>query len=79
MKTFKDYWKALTPGQKKHLSDCCGYSNDTYLSQIAHGKKKAGVTTISKLNRVDTSLTPQFMRPDLYGGDRKHKPNPDAA
>jgi hypothetical protein len=71
MKTFKEYWISSTPEEKQRLAKLCGLSNPTMLSNIAHGRAKAGIKTLSNLQRADPRFTLEFMRPDL--GDFKKK------
>lgn len=66
-KDFRDYWQSLPAEQKRLLSQACGYATNTYLSNLAHGRDMPGVHTLAKLKKANKHLTPEFMRPDIWG------------
>lgn len=63
---FNEYWYALTGAQRSLLARLSGISYN-YLCRIARGDRQAGVATITKLGKVDRTITPRLMRPDLAG------------
>ena len=63
---FKSVFSALSPEEKKHLATKADTSV-AYLSQIANGHRKAGVELIVNLCHADIRMTPEMLRPDLYG------------
>ena len=73
MKTFREYWISSSPEEKQRLAQACGLSNETMLSNIAHGRAKAGIKTHASLQRVDPMFTLAFMRPDLVASKKKSK------
>lgn len=65
-RNFNEYWYALTGAQRSLLARLSGVSYN-YLCRIARGDRQAGVATIAKLGKVDRTITPRLMRPDLAG------------
>ena len=66
MNTFKSYWRVLDPKEKIKLAKSAKTSV-CYLSQIAHGHRNAGLNLILRLQKADTVLTIEMMRPELLG------------
>ena len=62
---FGEYWDSLTVEGRSQLAQQAGL-NKNFLWQVARGYRKAGPTTLAKLYKVDSCLTPQVLRPDLY-------------
>lgn len=61
---FKQYWIDLSPDEKKSLAKKLGSDTD-YMSQIAHGHRKAGPgILVNILVASDKLITPQDLRPD---------------
>jgi len=65
-KNFYEYWYALTGYQRSLLAKLSGVSYN-YLCRIARGDRQAGAQTIARLGKVDRTITPRLMRPDLAG------------
>lgn len=58
---FLEYWQSLSPEQKANLA---ARSNTSipYLSQVAHGHRKAGAGLIERLMVADKKISFQMMR-----------------
>lgn len=65
-KHFKGYWDDLTAEQRRLLADLSGVPYN-YLARIACGDRKPGIGIIMALGKVDRSITPRLLRPDLAG------------
>jgi hypothetical protein len=65
-KNFNEYWYSLTGFQRAMLARLSSVSYN-YLCRIARGDRKAGQQTITRLGKVDRTITPRLMRPDLAG------------
>ena len=63
--TFEQYWDSLTQDGRKLLSQSSGL-NHNFLWQVARGYRRAGPKTMAALAKVDPTITPQLLRPELY-------------
>lgn len=62
---FKDYFSSLSSDEKSSLASAMGTSV-AYLSQIAHGHRKAGANLLLKIESATSGkVTPYDLRPDL--------------
>ena len=62
----KKYMDSLNPAEKQQFAKDCGTSV-AYLSQLAHGHRKAGARAIAAIEAASGSVvTHQDLRPDLY-------------
>jgi len=64
MKTFKGYWEGLSPADKTKLAENAETSI-CYLSQVAHGHRRAGISLIMRLRQADEEISLEMMRQDL--------------
>lgn len=78
MQEFRDYWSGLGPTEKRALAEACD-TEVNYLTQIAHGHRKAG----SKLCRAiheksDRAVRLSSLRPDIWPEEitREKRPSP---
>ena len=64
--TFKRFYESLDAAE---LSDLATRAETSvpYLSQIAHGHRKAGASVCARLKSADNRITDAMLRPDLYG------------
>lgn len=60
-RNFHEYWIDLTPAEKLWLATRAKTSVN-YLSQVAHGHRRAGGNIIERLQKVDHALTFKLMR-----------------
>ena len=64
---FNCYYTSLNKQQKLELAEKLN-SSVMYLCHIAKGRRKAGVKIITGiLKATDGVVTPEVMRPDIYG------------
>lgn len=64
---FYQYWKGLSGDQKMALAKDADTSY-VYLSQVANGNCRAGVSICARLKGADPRITDVMLRPDLYAG-----------
>jgi len=64
--TFRNFYEALTSDERMDLAERADTSV-AYLSQIAHGHRKAGASFSARLKSADNRITDAMLRPDLYG------------
>ncbi len=55
---FQTWWCTAKPAEKERLAKTCKTSV-SYLSQIAHGHRNAGIKTAHKLVRAINDITPE--------------------
>ena len=60
---FKSYWSGLSPEAKTALAERASTSV-AYLSQVAHGHRKAGADLIGRLMSANQDITFSMMRAD---------------
>jgi len=64
---FNSYYTTLNKQQKQELAEKLN-SSVMYLCHIAKGRRKAGIKIITGiLKATDGMITPESMRPDIYG------------
>ena len=56
MNTFNDYWRSLTPADKKVLAKKA-ISSTNYINQIVNGHKNAGLSLVKRLMAADENVT----------------------
>lgn len=61
--TFKELWLELDSQAKANLA-ARAQTSVPYLSQVAHGHRKAGAALIERLLRADNRITFLMMRPE---------------
>lgn len=67
MATFKDYWRALSPEDKRKFAASVGREPD-YLAHIANGFKRAGPQLAPLIERATNgAVTRADLRPDIFG------------
>ncbi len=59
--TFQTYWERLDADEKRMLA-AKAETSVAYLSQVAHGHRRAGAGLIERLSRTDKKLSFQMMR-----------------
>lgn len=68
---FRDHYTRLTPDQKRQLAERLGTSVP-YLSQIAHGHRRAGPRLLLQIERATAgAVRAEDLRPDLYPPERE--------
>jgi hypothetical protein len=65
---FPAFWRSLTEAQRKPIREACVAQgmHPVHLYLVATGQRKAGSTTIARLQQADPRITPQLVRPDLF-------------
>lgn len=63
--TFKEHWTGLSAEEKRELARAA-QTSVAYLSQLANGHRRAGIEIIANLQRVDSRITADMLRPDLF-------------
>lgn len=64
MKTnFRELWSSLSPDEKRSLAEKADTSV-AYLSQVAHGHRRAGYKTIASLTGADERISLAMFFPD---------------
>lgn len=58
---FTIFWTTLSADEKRRLADSAGTSVP-YLSQVAHGHRRAGASVIERLMRADARISFEMMR-----------------
>lgn len=61
MLDFKEFWTSLKADEKRRLAESAK-TTVPYLSQVAHGHRKAGADVIGRLMAADNRITFSMMR-----------------